>query len=163
MAQEPPWKTCLDPAYQSAGHYLDYVHAPLFPLIDGTPARVLDLGCATGAFGAALKQRYPGAHVAGIEAGDAAAKVAAGRLDRVVHASLDGLDFAAHGFEPGSIDVAIASDVLEHLVNPWDLLVRLKPFPTPATSPWPGRCWARESCVTRSAACSTSRTCASSR
>jgi O-antigen biosynthesis protein len=131
VPDKPPWARYLDPSCQPADHYHDYVHAPLFPLIEGTPSRVLDLGCASGALGAALKQRFPGAHVTGIEAGDAAARVAATRIDRVVHASLDGIDFAAHGIAPASIDVAIASDVLEHLVNPWDLLVRLRPFLAP--------------------------------
>jgi 2-polyprenyl-3-methyl-5-hydroxy-6-metoxy-1,4-benzoquinol methylase len=127
----PAWKRCLDPAWQPADHYRDYVHTPLFALIEGTPRRVLDLGCASGAFGAALKARYPGAHVVGIEAGQAAAALASARLDRVVEASLDGIDFAAHGLAPGEFDLVIASDVLEHLVNPWDLLVRLKPFLAP--------------------------------
>ena len=130
--EKPVWQRCLDPAWQPADHYRDYVHAPLFGLIDGAPRRVLDLGCAAGAFGAALKQRYPGAEVVGIEAGPAAAALARQRLDRVIEASLDGIDFAAHGIVPGEFDLAIASDVLEHLVNPWDLLVRLKPFLAPS-------------------------------
>lgn len=131
MDDDPLWKRCLDFERQDAGHYNDYVQEPLFQLIDGTPERVLDLGCAAGAFGAALKARYPGAWVTGIEAGRAAADKAASRLDRVVHARLDNGSLADHGFEQGEFDTIIAADILEHLVNPWELLVRLKPFLAP--------------------------------
>lgn len=131
MDNVPLWKRCLDFERQDAGHYRDYIHEPLFQLIDGVPERVLDLGCAAGAFGAALKARYPGASVTGIEAGKAAADKAASRLDRVVHARLDNGSLAEHGFEQGEFDTVIASDILEHLVNPWELLVRLKPFLAP--------------------------------
>jgi SAM-dependent methyltransferase len=127
----PLWKRCLDFERQDARHYRDYVHEPLFQLIDGTPERVLDLGCAAGAFGAALKARYPGASVTGIEAGRAAADKAESRLDRVVHARLDDGAFSNHGFEQGEFDTVIATDILEHLVNRWELLVRIKPFLAP--------------------------------
>jgi 2-polyprenyl-3-methyl-5-hydroxy-6-metoxy-1,4-benzoquinol methylase len=123
----PLWKRCLDPELQEAGHYNDYVHTPLFSLIEGTPRRVLDLGCATGAFGAALKQRYDGVTVVGIEAGERAARRARERLDRVIHARIEDVDFAASGFGAGEFDTVIASDILEHLVNPWDVLARLRP------------------------------------
>jgi SAM-dependent methyltransferase len=127
----PVWKRCLDFDEQDAGHYNDYVAEPLFELIDGTPSRVLDLGCAGGAFGAALVQRFPMASVVGIEAGQAAAQKARSRLERVVHARLDGIGFADHGFRDGEFDTVVAADILEHLVNPWDLLVRLRPFLAP--------------------------------
>ena len=131
MDNLPLWKRGPDFDRQDAGHHNDYVQEPLFQLIDGAPARVLDLGCAGGAFGAALKARYPGVSVTGIEAGRAAADKAGSRLDRVVHARLDDMSFADHGFEQDEFDTVIAADVLEHLVNPWDLLVRLKPFLAP--------------------------------
>lgn len=124
----PPWATCLDFDRQPADHYQDFVFLPLFKLMRQTPRRVLELGCADGAFGAELKRRYPGATVVGIDAGRAAAERAATRLDRVVHAPLDGFDFAAAGFQPGEFDTVIAADILEHLVNPWDLLARMKDF-----------------------------------
>src|SRR3954462_15272422 len=119
----PPWQALLDFDRQEAGHYLDYVNPAVMQMIDGTPRRVLDLGCASGAFGAALKQRYPGASVVGVEAGSAAASKAAERLDRVVHARLENFDPAREGFAPHEFDTVIAADVLEHLVNPWQLLV----------------------------------------
>lgn len=129
----PPyaWQTCLDVESQDAGHYLDFVNEPLLNLVAGTPRRVLELGCATGAFGEALKAKFPGASVVGIEPNRAAADVAAKRLDRVIVKRLEGLDLAAEGLAPGEFDLVIAADVLEHVTNPWDVLVRLKPFLAP--------------------------------
>jgi len=127
----PLWKRCLDFDRQDPEHYHDYVLEPLFELIDGPPRQVLELGCAGGAFGAALKARFPGVSVTGIDAGRAAAEKARLRLDRVVHARLEDVSFSDQGFRHGEFDTVIAADILEHLVNPWELLVRLKPFLAP--------------------------------
>lgn len=121
-----PWRTCLDVEGQDAGHYHDYVNEALYKAIDGEPGRVLEVGCATGAFGQFLKDRHPAAHVTGIEAGRAAATVALTRLDRVIGARVEELDFAAEGLADGAFDLVVAGDVLEHLVNPWSLLERLR-------------------------------------
>src|SRR3954451_11851657 len=81
--------------------------------------RVLDLGCASGALGAALRAR--GAYVIGVERDPAYAAAARERLDEVVEADLETLEPAALG----RFDVLIAGDVLEHLVDPWTVLARL--------------------------------------
>ena len=80
--------------------------------------RVLDLGCASGALGAALKAR--GAAVVGIERDPVYAGLARERLDEVVEADLETLDPAPLG----TFDVLVAADVLEHLANPWTVLRR---------------------------------------
>jgi SAM-dependent methyltransferase len=81
--------------------------------------RILDLGCSSGALGAALKARV------GVEYDAAYAQRAAERLDRVVAADLEELathqDLAA---ELGRFDCLIAADVLEHLRDPWAVLAR---------------------------------------
>jgi 2-polyprenyl-3-methyl-5-hydroxy-6-metoxy-1,4-benzoquinol methylase len=78
--------------------------------------RVLDLGCATGTTGAALKARQP-AHVTGIEIEPEYAREAAGVLDRVIEA-----DVAAPPRLDGAFDTLIAADILEHLPDPWATL-----------------------------------------
>jgi 2-polyprenyl-3-methyl-5-hydroxy-6-metoxy-1,4-benzoquinol methylase len=87
--------------------------------VPSTARRVLDLGCATGATGAALKQRQ-GAHVTGIEREPDYAREAAATLDAVVTADVEALDTA----QLGRFDCLIAADVLEHLVDPWGALRR---------------------------------------
>jgi SAM-dependent methyltransferase len=91
-------------------------------ILDHVPAsarRVLDLGCATGATGAALKARQP-VEVVGVEREPEYAREAAQRLDRVVTADVEAFDPA----ELGTFDALIAADVLEHLVDPWAALRR---------------------------------------
>ena len=122
----PAWRRVLDPEAQAADHYADQYNAGLLEMVPRAPARVLELGCATGMFGAKLKERFPGAFVAGIEANPAAAAVASGRLDEVLHARLEEIAFAADAPCRGGFDTVIAGDVLEHLVNPWLVLERLK-------------------------------------
>jgi trans-aconitate methyltransferase len=78
---------------------------------------VLDLGCATGTTGAALKQRQQ-AHVTGIEIEPEYAREARRHLDEV---------FEADAQHPppqleGPFDALIAADVLEHLPDPWATL-----------------------------------------
>jgi methionine biosynthesis protein MetW len=80
--------------------------------------RVLDLGCASGALGAALKAR--GAYVVGVESDPQYAARARERLDQVVEADLETLE--PEGL--GRFDVLIAGDVLEHLADPWAVLRR---------------------------------------
>ena len=127
----PAWQTCLDLENQDPGRYPEVANETLFEVIDAAPRRVLELGCASGAFGARLKERYPGATVVGIEAGRAAAEAAAARLDRVINARIEELDFDSAGLGRGEFDTIVAADILEHLVNPWDVLVRLKPLIAP--------------------------------
>ena len=82
-----------------------------------TAGRVLDLGCATGTTGAALKQRQD-VEVVGVELEPGYAREAATRLDQVLTAD-------AETAEPdGRFDVLIAADILEHLTDPWATLSR---------------------------------------
>lgn len=103
----------------AADGYFDHVRPELAELVPADAARIVDFGCGRGALGAHLKQRQ-GAEVIGVELFDDAAAVAAERLDAVVQADLDALD--ALPAEPGSVDVAIFGDVLEHLRDPHRLL-----------------------------------------
>ncbi len=125
---QPAWRTCLDVEGQAADHYDDFVLTPLFGMFERDPVNVLEIGCAGGAFGAELKRRYPGSSVTGIDAGEAAAKQAASRIDRVIQARLDFCNLENEGLRHGEFDTLVAADILEHLVNPWALLERLRPF-----------------------------------
>ncbi|HEX6388171.1 MAG TPA: class I SAM-dependent methyltransferase [Solirubrobacteraceae bacterium] len=81
--------------------------------------RILDLGCSSGALGAALKAR-DGCEVVGVERDPLFAERAAQRLDRVVVADLD----APLPDDLGTFDCLIAADVLEHLRDPWGVLAQ---------------------------------------
>jgi len=91
-------------------------------LVPEADRRILDLGCSSGALGAALRAER-GAEVVGVEADPVYAERAAAVLDRVVHADLEDVDLwtatAGEGFE-----CIVAADVLEHLRDPWLVLDR---------------------------------------
>jgi SAM-dependent methyltransferase len=107
-----------------AGYY-DRVREELLDMIEAAPRSVLDVGCGGGATDAELKRRFPCAAVVGIESVPAAADHAAARLDRVIRANAETLDFEAEGIDPGTFDLIIVADVLEHMYDPWRMLEKL--------------------------------------
>ncbi len=89
-------------------------------LVPAADRRILDLGCSSGAVGAALKHAR-GAEVVGVEADPVYCERAAAVLDRVVCADLE--DMAAWTGEVGQgFHCIVAADVLEHLRDPWLVL-----------------------------------------
>jgi SAM-dependent methyltransferase len=120
------WKTLEPGAGSAPGSYdPDYYPVELLSLVKWTPARVLDVGCSRGATGRALKQRYPGVHVTGIEPEPVAAAEAARHLDQVHARPLEQVPVDA--FPASGFDTVVLADVLEHLYNPWKALLALKP------------------------------------
>jgi SAM-dependent methyltransferase len=106
--------------------YYDRVRDELLDMIELVPQRVLDVGCGGGATGAELKRRYPGATVTGIEPVAAAAQRAQSRIDRVICANAESLDFAAAALTDSAFDLIVVADVLEHMYDPWRMLERLR-------------------------------------
>ncbi len=84
--------------------------------------RILDLGCGGGHNGELLK-RAGAREVVGVELDAAAAAEARTRLDTVHICDLQHLDPAQLG--EASFDAILASDVLEHLIDPEALLERV--------------------------------------
>jgi GT2 family glycosyltransferase/2-polyprenyl-3-methyl-5-hydroxy-6-metoxy-1,4-benzoquinol methylase len=113
------------------GLYHDRPRTDLLALMEHPPRRVLDIGCAAGATGQFIKQQYPEAWVAGIELSTPAAALARERIDLVLEQKLEEVDFALNGIQPGSIDTVIVADVLEHIYDPWNAMVCLRPLLTP--------------------------------
>src|SRR4051794_11655735 len=99
-----------------------YTHVP------PSATRVLDLGCATGATGAALKRRQD-VHVTGIEIEPEYAAEAATHLDEVIVG-----DVATPPEGLGTFDALIAADILEHLVDPWTTLAAYTKHLTPGAT-----------------------------
>lgn len=81
----------------------------------------LDIGCACGATLLEIKNRYPSANLYGIEL-DPHSAAFASHIATVVQGNVETMDFP---FDV-SFDYIILGDVLEHLVEPRQLLRRLK-------------------------------------
>lgn len=87
--------------------------------------RCLDIGCASGLLGRALKQINPARKVYGIEFVENVAREAEKNLDRVACADIESDPFP---FPDERFDVISFGDVLEHLREPWDVLAKFMPY-----------------------------------
>ena len=97
------------------------VNQPVLARVPRTAARVLDVGCGTGALGRAVKERMS-CELVGVTHSEAEAELAAAHIDRVLVCDLN-------RFEPdglGQFDCVICSHVLEHLHQPERLLKLLQ-------------------------------------
>ena len=84
--------------------------------------KVLDVGCGEGVFAAYIKKRY-GLEVWGVELMEGEAKKAKAVLDKVLHGSFD----QVYEKLPSTyFDCIVFNDVLEHMVNPYDVLDKAK-------------------------------------
>lgn len=93
------------------------------PFIPSGCRRILEIGCSEGRFMAALKQERQGVYAVGIEPFPDAAVSARASFDRVIQAPVE-LAIGELGDEL-PFDCVVANDVLEHLVDPWDVLRQL--------------------------------------
>jgi 2-polyprenyl-3-methyl-5-hydroxy-6-metoxy-1,4-benzoquinol methylase len=100
-------------------------HAKLLALV-GTRKRVLDVGCSSGYLARPLVEA--GCTVVGLEVDPDAAAVAREVCEDVLVGDVETMDLP---LEPGSFDVVLCGDVLEHLRDPEAFLVRVRPFLRP--------------------------------
>ena len=92
------------------------------------PGRVLEIGCGCGAFAARLKGRYPRSHVTAIEPMREAAEGARERVDELL---IGDVESSLTNLADRQFDTIVLNDVLEHLVDPWDILKKLRRHLTP--------------------------------
>lgn len=111
-------------ATQTAGvtKYYSHPRPEMLRFLPKTSRRVLELGCAEGAFAAAVKD-HTGAEVWGIELNEQAAEHAASVIDRVLVG--DASDRISE-LPDDYFDAIVCNDVLEHLVDPLAILTRLR-------------------------------------
>lgn len=126
-----PWQTCLDVKHTDGHIYQHHFNPALLEVLAHPPRVLLDIGCASGLLGQAVKSRNPGCRTIGIEPNEATAKLAARNLDHVLCGKVEDFDLGAEGIAPGSVDTLVAADVLEHMYDPWHVMTRLKPYLSP--------------------------------
>ncbi|MFH1485419.1 MAG: glycosyltransferase [Chloroflexota bacterium] len=129
MKEFSQWKRWWDSAQsweESTGvHvYYNYPRPEVVQLVPQTARRVLDVGCAAGAMGKALKERGVET-VVGVEINAEVAEVAATRLDQVIVGDIDNIELP---FDDGYFDCIVLADVLEHMRDPWSVVGKLVPL-----------------------------------
>ena len=101
-------------------NYFQRVNTDLLDRIPLTSKTVLEVGCGSGALGAAFKRRQPKVRYLGIEAMEQPAAEAMQVLDHVVQGDVEDPSLNIPPLAP--LDCLIYGDVLEHLRDPWTCL-----------------------------------------
>ncbi|MBT5471673.1 MAG: glycosyltransferase [Nitrospina sp.] len=102
-------------------NYYKNIRHDLIPLVPEDANCILEVGCAEGMTGNELKNR-PGVFVAGIEMNETAAEMARKVLDDVISGDIEKMELP---YSPSAFDCVIFADVLEHLVNPLEVLKKV--------------------------------------
>lgn len=90
--------------------------------------RLLELGCGAGNTAATARAQGKCGWACGVELCEEPAAQARTRLDRVIVGDIEQLDL---DLPPNSFDVLLMSEVLEHLRDPAQVLVKLRPLLCP--------------------------------
>jgi 2-polyprenyl-3-methyl-5-hydroxy-6-metoxy-1,4-benzoquinol methylase len=102
--------------------YYDNIRHEMIQFLPSDANKILDVGCGNGAFAEALKD-ITNAEVWGIEYMEDQAKIALGKLDKVFSGPCENfLDELPDNY----FDAIYFNDVLEHLVDPYMVLDKIK-------------------------------------
>lgn len=108
-------------------HYFSSQRKEMIPFVPDGVQTLLEVGCGTGSFGAYLKA-LRSMEITGIEPQQSAAEIACSVLDRVLPLDVDAGILEMKGEQ---FDCIVFNDVLEHLVDPWNVLTRVRELLAP--------------------------------
>ncbi|MFL5253110.1 MAG: class I SAM-dependent methyltransferase [Rhodopila sp.] len=100
--------------------YYHYIRYEIEPLLPPTARRIVDVGTGTGRTAAWLRSRFPESRTIGLEVNGALLDELAGNVDEALI-----VDLNAGIPDIGSPDLILCLDVLEHLVDPGEVLAQL--------------------------------------
>lgn len=110
--------------------YFATARTEIAPFLPARVNRMLDIGCGTGATTAFVKSLRPVTWAAGSEFVPEEAEKARAICDLVSVGNVETWAFE-NEIAPGSLDLILCLDVLEHLVDPWRVVKRLSPLLAP--------------------------------
>lgn len=130
--QVEPWRF-LDPGQNNHIGFLNPNYAPrgLIDLLETPPKLALDIGCFIGTTGSYIKQKWSECRVVGIEPVAQAAAQARTKVDAVFEGFFEDMPEGEAGVIPGSVDLAVFADVLEHMRHPWASLRHIREWLSP--------------------------------
>lgn len=105
----------------------EYTRNDLIDLISQGDNKILDIGCGAGNTGARLKEMGKAKEVIGVELLEYAAKKAESKIDKVIIGNIEEIELPYDGY----FDYIICGDVLEHLIDPWSTLKKVKHYLAP--------------------------------
>ena len=109
--------------------YYESVNPDLLSRIPADAKRVLEIGCGSGMLGKAYKSINKDVTYIGIELMEEPASKAMHCIDHVIVGDMNNEVIISRLASMDKFDCIIFGDVLEHLINPAKVLVRLIPFP----------------------------------
>jgi SAM-dependent methyltransferase len=107
------------PEQSENGAYYEGLNEALLRAVPDSAQTILEVGCANGRLGGHLKQIDHRRKVYGIERNAKAAESARRVLDEVFAIDVEEEDVP---LDSGSVDCILYGDVLEHLIDPWEVL-----------------------------------------
>jgi len=113
---------------EKGGIYYSKLRREILPMLPSHIERLIDVGCGTGETSYYLKQQNIAKWVCGIETSQAPAAIAKSRLDEVLETDIEKLELP---YDHATIDLILILDVLEHLVQPWDVVKKLHSYLKP--------------------------------
>jgi len=111
----------------------DIYNLDVYNEIPKFPNKILEIGTGSGALARQVKTAYPNVNYLGVEVSAEYVELSRRYCDRVYFENIENASGELLK-ECGSIDVLIMADVLEHLVDPWKFLARLKNWINPSAT-----------------------------
>jgi 2-polyprenyl-3-methyl-5-hydroxy-6-metoxy-1,4-benzoquinol methylase len=106
--------------------YYEHIRKDILPLMPSKPTRILDVGCGAGATSGWLRTMFPEATCVGIEGNPGVLAALKANVHEAYIADLNGAIP-----EVGKPDVILLLDVLEHLIDPRNVLEHMRSILAP--------------------------------
>ena len=109
--------------YHNQQHYYAGDRIDMLQYVPENAKRILDVGCAAGNFGALIKRNFENIEVWGIDINEESIEQAAGKIEKAIAGPISEVidQLPDEGF-----DAIFFNDVLEHMPDPYSVLVAMK-------------------------------------
>ena len=109
--------------FEKDAAYFQRTRSEILPFLPLHTERVLEIGCAAGNTLDFLKKTGRCEWTCGVEVDGEAAEAARNKLDLLLEGNIEHMELP---IAPGSVDVVLCLDVLEHLIDPWGTVRKLR-------------------------------------